>query len=541
MNKWYKKAIVYQIYPMTFKDSNHDGIGDLKGIIEKIPYLKELGINAIWLSPIYPSPMNDNGYDIADYKAINPMFGDMNDFDELIKILHQNGIKLIMDLVVNHTSSLHYWFQEAIKNKESKYHNYYIFRDKPNNWTSFFGGSAWCYNIDTNDYYLHLFDKSQPDLNWENNDVREEIKDILRYWLDKGVDGFRCDVINLISKEEGLPDGNEDSLFIGIEHYANGKKLHSYLRELYEDVFKYYDAYTIGECGMLSIEEALKLTNQELDMVFNFEHFSVDSINSKWNIKSFKFSEFKAIFNKWQEYYNKYNFWNSLLLENHDQPRSASRYTNKDYLFESLTMLKTYVYLQCGTPYIYQGEEIGMMNYPFKSIDDFQDVESINYYNENKDKIDNKDLIKRMSYISRDNARSVMQWDNTYNSGFSDVSTNLLVNPNYLSLNVLNDLKSDKSIYKYFQKLLRLRKDYDVLIKGLFKDLDPLNDDLFIYKRYNIKYAIYVIGNNQATKKKIPLPFKKYQLLLSNYEVDSEEFYPYQVKVYLVKEEEHDH
>ena len=358
MKKWYKESVIYQIYPKTFKDGNNDGVGDLIGIIQEIPYLKSLGIKAIWLSPIYPSPMNDNGYDISDYRDINPMFGTMDDFKELITKLHQNNIKLIMDLVVNHTSNEHYWFKEALKDKKSKYHNYYFFQDQPNNWTSFFGGSAWHYNPITNEYYLHLFDQSQPDLNWDNVEVRKEIKDILRFWLDLGVDGFRCDVINLISKRKGLPDGNPDYGFIGIEHYANGPKLHEYLKELYDEVFSLYECFTIGECGIQSIKDVIELTTNELDMVFNFSHFSLDGKDTKWNIQPIDYNDFKKTFYQAQEYFNTYGIWNNLVIENHDQPRSLSRYGDINYPYLTASLTAGFVFLMQGLPFIYQGKKL---------------------------------------------------------------------------------------------------------------------------------------------------------------------------------------
>ena len=535
MKDWYKRSAIYQIYPKTFQDGNGDGIGDLRGIINRIPYLKQLGIDAIWLSPIYASPMNDNGYDVSDYRAINPMFGTMADFDELVVKLHQVGLKLIMDFVANHTSSQHPWFQEAMKSRESKYHHYYLFKDQPNNWTSFFGGSAWKYNEATNDYYLHLFDQTQPDLNWDNPDVRDEIKDILKFWLQKGVDGFRLDVINVISKKRGLPDGNPNSGLVGIEHYANGERLHEYLQELNDEIFEPFNCFTVGECGFQSLEDTMKLTNHELTTIFNFEHFSLDSVNTKWEEKLFKFSEFKAVFSKWQHYSDQYPIWNCLVLENHDQPRSLSRYGNVTYSYASATVLAAYLLLQKGTPFIYQGEELGMTNYPFTSVDQFQDVESLNYYNLNKEGLPPKELMKRLNHASRDHARTVMQWDDTKNAGFSLQKTELLVNPNYQELNVWKDLNSHYSVIKFYQTLLKLRKENDVLISGHYEDYDLTSDDYFIYKRFNKEHTIFVVGNFSNLKRQITLPFKSGQIILNNLDEDEEFFLPYQVKVYLIK------
>ena len=534
MKDWYKEAIIYQIYPKTFKDGNNDGIGDLRGIIDEIPYLKSLGINAIWLSPIYSSPMNDNGYDISDYEAINPLFGTMADFDELALKLHKENIKIIMDLVINHTSSHHKWFKEAIKSKNNKYHDYYIFKDQPNNWTSFFGGSAWCYNEATNEYYLHLFDKTQPDLNWENVELRNEIKKMLKFWLDKGVDGFRCDVINLISKNKGLPDGNPNSAYVGIEHYANGDKLHQYLKELYQDVFSKYECFTIGECGIEPLDEVLKLTQNELNMVFNFEHFALDSINSKWQIKALNFSDFKKTFNKWQNYYNDFNLWNNLVLENHDQPRIATRYANPKYLYESLSLIATYVYLKQGTPFIYQGQEIGMTNYFFKSFDELQDVESINYVKENKDKLKEEELLKAINYIARDHARCVMQWNASQSAGFTNSQTNLLINPNYKIINVENNLKEEDSLFKFYQKLIALKKE-KAFIYGKHIEFNLDDNESFIFKRTLDDIEYFVIGNVTKNCKQIKLPFENGKLILNNLKSDFNYFLPYQIKVYLIK------
>ena len=531
MKKWYKKSVVYQIYPLTFKDGNGDGIGDLRGIIDEIPYLKSLGINAVWLSPINCSPMNDNGYDISDYLNINPLFGTIDDFKELITKLHQNSIKLIMDLVVNHSSSEHRWFKEAIKNKNSKYHDYYFFKDKLNNWTSFFGGSAWEYNKDTNEYYLHLFDKSQPDLNWDNPQLRDEIKKILKYWLDLGVDGFRCDVINVISKKEGLPDGNPNSGVIGIEHYANGVNLHKYLKELYDDVFSKYDAFTVGECGIQSIEDTIKLTTNELDTIFNFEHFSIDELNNKWNYKLINISDLKKSFAEIQRRYNEFNIWNTLVLENHDQPRSISRYGDLKYRYESASLLAAYVFLLQGTPFIYQGEEIGMTNYPFNNIDDFKDLESINYYQENINKVNQERLFDQLKHKSRDNARSVMQWNNEVNAGFSKTKTNLLINPNYKSINVEKDLKEEYSLIDFYKELIKLKIHNKVFIYGKYFDYDLQANDHFIYERTYNDDTYLVVGNLTNQNNNIVLPYKA-KKILSNLKEELDYFLPYQVKIY---------
>ena len=380
---WFKDAIIYQIYPRSFKDSDNDGIGDILGIISKLDYLKELGVNCVWLSPVYESPMDDNGYDIADYKKIYSTFGSMDDFKKMLEEMHKRGIRLIMDLVANHTSDEHEWFKEAKKSKHNPYHDYYIWKDKPNNWTGFFGEGAWEYVEECDAYYLHLFGKKQPDVNWENPKVREAYKDILKFYLDMGVDGFRCDVINLISKDQRFKNGHNPLILVGKKYFINGPRLHEYLHELNKDVLSNYDCMTVGETVFTNLEDVKKLTDlerEELSMVFNFDHTSVDNFfGVKWLMRKFSLKRFKKRLDKYQ--YGLANVgWNSIFYENHDQRRSVGRFNTCDdkYRVESAKMLATTMYFLKGTPFIYQGQEIGMTNMQVNSIDEFVDIEAKN-------------------------------------------------------------------------------------------------------------------------------------------------------------------
>ena len=376
---WFKDAIIYQIYPRSFKDSNGDGMGDIKGIIEKLDYLKDLGINCVWLSPVYESPMDDNGYDISDYKKIYETFGTMEDFDLMLAEMHKRGIRLILDLVANHTSDEHPWFIESKKSEDNPYRDYYIWKKKPNNWTGFFGEKAWEYDPTTDSYYLHLFGKKQPDVNWENEKVRQEYKDIIKFWLDKGVDGFRCDVINLISKDQEYKNGKNPIILVGKKYFINGPRLHEYLHEINEDVLSNYDCMTVGETVFTNIEDIKLLTGEdrkELSMVFNFDHTSVDNfLGVKWLMRRFSLRRFKKILDKYQ-YGLKDIGWNSLFYENHDQRRSVGRFNTDDdkYRIESAKLLATTMYFMKGTPFIYQGQEIGMTNMQVNTLDDFIDI-----------------------------------------------------------------------------------------------------------------------------------------------------------------------
>ena len=542
---WYKEGIVYQIYPRSFKDSNDDGIGDLKGITSKVDYIAGLGVTMVWLSPIYASPLDDNGYDISDYYNIHPDYGTLDDFKEMLDAFHKKGIKVVMDLVVNHTSDEHEWFKEAKKGEDNPYHDYYFFRKAkgrklPNNWTSFFGGPAWEYVPECDSYYLHLFSKKQPDLNWDNPKVRAEIKKILRFWLNMGVDGFRCDVINLISKRQGLPNGKKRLFLCGLEHYANGPRIHDYLYEMKKDVFSRYDCFTVGECGMLTPEGALTYIargKEELNMVFQFDHMGADTILVKWFIRKFKLSRLKKALTKWQYEINGKG-WNTLYLENHDQPRSINRFGNLDFRIKSATLLAMFVFLEQGTPFIYEGEEIGMTNPGFESLDDYKDVETHNIYKEGRTKFhfSHKVMMRKIKYMSRDNARTPMQWDDTENAGFSDAKPWIRVNPNYPYINAQKDLNSKDSIYKFYQKLFELRKNSNALIYGDYFEYYPKSNNIICYKRYDEKDTYFIVCNYSKRRRNLRLPFdlKKASIVLDNYGYteNTKLFEPYQGKVY---------
>lgn len=542
--RWYKESIVYQIYPRSFKDSNNDGIGDIRGIIEKVDYLKELGINVVWLSPIYDSPLDDNGYDISDYYNILPEYGTLDDFKELLDKLHSRGIKLIMDLVVNHTSDEHPWFIEAKKNKNSKYRDYYFFRKKEeiNNWTSFFGGDAWAYNEETDDYYLHLFSKKQPDLNWDNPDVREEVHKILKFWLDLGVDGFRCDVINLISKAEGLPKGRGILPIIrGREHYLNGPNIHKYLQEIKEKVFSKYDMFTVGECVFINPKTALSYIEEgidELNMIFQFDHMGADNFLVKWFPRKFNLRKLKKAMSKWQ-YALENKGWNSLYFENHDQPRSINRFGSLEYHKESAKMLATYLLCHQGTPYIYQGQEIGMTNPNFEKLEDYKDIETKNIYHVGRKilKFSHKEMMRRIKLMSRDNARTPMQWDDSIYSGFSKAKPWINVNENYKEINVENNLNNEDSILYYYKNLIKLKRENKTLIYGNYIEHYKNSKSIAVYERNLENEKIVVVASFSKKDKKLKFPYNlsEYSIILSNYKKNEEKLKPYEVRVYIKK------
>jgi oligo-1,6-glucosidase len=536
VNKWYQEGAVYQIYPRSFKDSNNDGIGDLQGIIEKLDYIASLGVKTIWLSPIYMSPLDDNGYDISNYCDIHPDYGTLDDFKMLLSGVHKRDMKLIMDLVVNHTSDEHPWFIEAKSSKNNPYHDYYLWRDKPNNWTSFFGGKAWSYNQVTNEYYLHLFSPKQPDLNWENPKVREEIKKILRFWLDLGVDGFRCDVINLLSKVEGLPNGKKGFILVGKEHYLNGPKIHEYLQELKQEVFNHYDCFTVGECVFMTPQIALDYIadEKELNMLFQFDHMAVDNFYVKWFLRKFKPLRLKKALSKWQEAINGKG-WNTLYFNNHDQPRSLSRFGNESNPYHSATFLATFLFFEQGTPFIYQGEEIGMTNAHFSTLEQYKDVETHNIYRIGRKIFGHKRMMKKIRYMSRDNARTPMQWDESAYAGFSQTTPWLEVNPNYQTINVKKNEAEPNSILNYYRQILKLRKELPVIVYGDFIEHEKKNKYLIFYERNYQDEQILVIGNyrNKATPLRININFDDYELILHNYQVsDHTLLLPYEARVY---------
>ncbi len=555
---WWKESVVYQIYPRSFKDSNGDGIGDLRGIIEKLDYLKFLGVDVLWLCPIYKSPNCDNGYDISDYKDIMDEFGTMEDFDELLFEAHKRGLKILMDLVVNHTSDEHIWFINSRKSKDNEYRDYYIWRKgkdgkEPNNWGSSFSGSAWEYDEATDMYYLHCFAKKQPDLNWENEKVRKEVQDIVKWWLDKGIDGFRMDVINMISKDQRFPDGivPEGGLYGDMSPYVmNGPRVHEYLKELNEKVLSKYDIMTVGETPCVTPEIAIDYVGEdrnELNMVFSFEHMDIDKDVINLTKKPLDLVELKKIMSKWQKGMSDRG-WNSLYWNNHDQPRVVSRFGNDtEYWDKSAKMLATCLHMQQGTPYIYQGEEIGMTNVRFQDIEDYRDIAVINGYNEEVI-IKGRSHEQYMQYIydfSRDNARTPMQWDDSDNGGFTTGKPWIKVNPNYTKINVAKQIGDKDSILNYYRRLIKLRKENEIIIYGDFELILPDDKNIFSYTRKLNDEMLLVICNFTSNNVEFSLPdninYVDKNLLISNYDVANDdnienfELRPYESRVYLLK------
>lgn len=494
---WWKKSVVYQIYPRSFCDSDGDGIGDLNGITGKLDYLKELGADVIWLSPVYESPNDDNGYDISDYQAVMKDFGTMADFDRMLEEIHARGMKLVMDLVVNHTSDEHPWFQESRKGKDNLYRDYYIWKKpkegkEPNNWGSCFGGPAWEYEESSGEYYLHLFSVKQPDLNWENPQVRRKVYRMMNWWLDKGVDGFRMDVISLISKDPDFPDGPAGITgYAAFNYCANGPRVHEYLQEMRREVLDGRDTITVGECSGVTLEEALKYAScdgKELSMVFQFEHVDLDfdEKGNKWTDRKCRLTELKEVLSRWQTgLYGR--AWNSLFWCNHDQPRVVSRFGNDspEYREVSAKMLAVCLHMMQGTPYIYQGEELGMTNVPFKGIADFRDLDSINAYWEltGKGIFKEEEMLRFLRYKSRDNARTPMQWDDSPNAGFTEGEPWIMVNPNYGEINAADQIGREDSVFSFYKELVKLRKEKPVIVNGEYRLLDPESEDVFVYER----------------------------------------------------------
>ncbi|BCB02843.1 glycoside hydrolase family 13 protein [Bacillus sp. KH172YL63] len=494
--QWWKESVVYQIYPRSFMDSNGDGIGDIRGIIGKLDYLKLLGVDVIWLSPVYESPNDDNGYDISDYKKIMDEFGTMADWEEMLDEMHKRGMKLVMDLVVNHSSDEHAWFVEAKKSKDSLYRDYYIWREgkdgaEPNNWESVFSGSAWEYDEGTEEYFLHLFSKKQPDLNWENPSLRSEIYSMMKFWLDKGIDGFRMDVINFISKVPGLPDApNPDGkrYASGHEYFMNGPRIHEFLQEMHTEVLSHYDAMTVGEMPGVTPDEAVLYTGEdrnEVNMVFQFEHMDVDAgPGGKWDVIPFDLVKLKTILTKWQtELHGK--GWNSLYWNNHDQPRIVSRLGDDGkYRKKSAKMLATLLHFMQGTPYIYQGEELGMTNVRFPSIDDYKDIETLNMYREKTAAgISPEEILPSIYAKGRDNARTPMQWSDEKNGGFTEGKPWIASNPNYKDINAEEALNDPHSIFYHYQKLIALRKELAIIPYGSFELHEHDHPSVYAYTR----------------------------------------------------------
>ncbi|MDO6543037.1 alpha,alpha-phosphotrehalase [Photobacterium sanguinicancri] len=527
--EWWRTATIYQIYPKSFCDSGAKGTGDIKGIISKLDYIKTLGVDAIWLTPVYESPMVDNGYDIADYYRINPDFGTMADFNELLSQAHQRGIRIIMDIVVNHTSTEHAWFKSALGDKTSPYRDYYIWRDpvngaEPTNWQSKFGGNAWALDEPTNQYYLHLFAKEQADLNWENPKVRQEVKDVISFWAEKGVDGFRLDVINLISKQQ---DFLNDDVGDGRRFYTDGPRVHEYLQEISEAVFQKYGSVTVGEMSSTTLEHCQQYSahdGKELSMVFNFHHLKADYKNGdKWTKAPFDFLQLKSIFNHWQQGLHA-NGWGALFWCNHDQPRVVSRLGNdEEYRELSAKMLATSIHMMQGTPYVYQGEEIGMTNPKYSSIDQYRDVESTNMYNimVNEQGVSEQDMLAILAQKSRDNSRTPMQWDASPHAGFTQGKPWLEVASNYASLNAEQAIEAPDSVFHYYRKLIRLRKEVDVITTGDYTDLMPEHSQLFCYKRQSENQTLVCINNyyGESVTCEIPAEIKMAEgdYILGNY------------------------
>ena len=530
--KWWKESVVYQIYPKSFKDSNGDGVGDIRGIIQKLDYLKELGVNVLWISPMLESPQDDNGYDISDYRRIYEEYGTMEDYEELLCEAHKRSIRILMDLVVNHTSDEHNWFIESRKSKDNPYRDYYIWKDpvngkEPNNWGGAFGGSAWEYDPQTQMYYLHLFSKKQPDLNWENEKVRQEVYDMMKFWCEKGIDGFRMDVISMISKDQRFPNGEMNNGLYGDfgPYCVHGPRIHEFLQEMNQKVLSKYDIMTVGETAGVTIEEAQKYAGDdrnELNMVFQFEHVESGCGDyGKWTTAKYDFKEFKNIMIKWQEELQG-KAWNSLFLGNHDQPRSVSRFGNDNPVYRetSAKMLATCIHMMQGTPYVYQGEELGMTNVYFDKLEDYRDIESINFFTELTESglMTPEYMMKCLMLRSRDNARTPMQWDDSKQAGFTEGEPWIKVNPNYKKINAAQQLEDPDSVFHYYQKLIRLRKEKDIIVYGEFEPLYREDEQIFAYTRKQDQEKLLTVCNfsDKNAEVEVPEEFKGAECLITN-------------------------
>lgn len=557
MQAWWKKSVVYQIYPKSFNDTTGNGTGDINGIIEKLDYLKTLGVDVVWLTPIYDSPQNDNGYDIRDYFSIYEEYGTMEDFDRLLEEAHARDIKIIMDIVVNHTSTEHQWFVESRKSKDNPYRDYYIWKDpvdgeEPTNWQSKFGGSAWQFDQETGQYYLHLFDVTQADLNWENEKVRDEVYNMMTFWFEKGVDGFRLDVINLISKDQDFP--NDDGSVApgdGRKFYTDGPRAHEFMNEMNREVFMKYNPMTVGEMSSTTIEDCIKYSNperNELSMTFNFHHLKVDYPNGeKWSVADFDFLKLKNILSTWQKEMHEGGGWNALFWCNHDQPRIVSRYGNDgEYRKESAKMLATTMHMMQGTPYIYQGEEIGMTNPKFDDISSYRDVESLNIYSILQEKgYSEEEILEILRHKSRDNSRTPVQWNSDSQAGFTTGEPWIPVAKNYKQINVEDTLQEENSIFEHYQKLIELRKTVEVVTEGSYELILAKDPQIFAYVRETDREKLLVINNFYETEATVELPdhveVDGFERLLSNYsedpheEIDGKVLRPFESVVYYVK------
>ncbi|MBM7554161.1 glycoside hydrolase family 13 protein [Thalassobacillus pellis] len=549
--KWWKEAVAYQIYPRSFMDSNGDGIGDIQGVISKLDYLKELGIDVIWICPIYTSPNDDNGYDISDYKGIAEEFGTMEDFDELLEEVHKRGMRLIMDLVINHTSDEHPWFIESRSSRGNPYRGYYIWHPgknggEPNNWESIFGGSAWEYDEKTEEYYMHVFSRRQPDLNWENPNVRKDLYQMVNWWLDKGIDGFRIDAISHIKKVAGFPDvpnPDKKKYAPSFKGHMNREGIHDFLKELKTETFDHYDIMTVGEANGVSVEQADEWVGEEegkFNMIFQFEHLD---LWGKDTSKGLDIHGLKKTLTKWQKGLHGRG-WNALFLENHDQPRSVSTWGNdKEFWEKSAKCLAVMYFFMEGTPFIYQGQEIGMTNVQFPSIEDYDDVAIRNMYEEKRaEGQSNQEVMEVIWKTGRDNSRTPMQWDARENAGFTDGKPWLKINPDYKTINVEKEMSEEGSIYHFYKKLIELRKSYSALIYGEYELLLENHDKIYAYTRTLDKEAFLIITNLFAEEASFELPQHltkpSAELILSNDCVDTDEniskltLRPYEARVY---------
>ncbi len=573
--EWWKEAVVYQIYPRSFNDSDGDGVGDIPGIIEKLDYLDALGVDVVWLNPVYESPNADNGYDIAEYRSIMDEFGTMDDWENLLEGLHDRNIRLIMDLVVNHTSDEHEWFVRSQHEPDGEYGDYYVWREgrpaadaeydtgggpdgeaPPNNWKSFFGGPAWAYDDEREQWYLRLFDRKQPDLNWENPAVRDDVFEMMEWWLEKGIDGFRMDVINLISKPRKLPDVDPDAGFPTADQVANGRRIHEFLGEMNDRVLSNYDVLTVGEMvgENLPLSEARRYLDDELDglsMAFHFEHMLLDQGENIWEREDWELTELKEVFSRWQARLYQQG-WNSLYLNNHDQPRSVSRFgDDEEYRVESAKLLATLLHTLRGTPYVYQGEELGMTNYPFESLEEFRDVDTLNPIGNAlaEGKIESFEAVEdAVAANSRDNSRTPMQWSDEEHAGFTDGDPWIGVNPNHESINVEAARADEDSVWHYYRDLIALREDHDVMVYGEYDLLLPDHEELWAYTRTLGGDQWLVVLNFSGSETAVPLSESEFdaagaadgaEVVIANYDdpgtdLQSLTMRPWEARVYQV-------
>ena len=564
-HQWWKESVVYQIWPRSFADGDGDGIGDLAGIASRLDYLATLGVDVLWLSPIYPSPQDDAGYDISDYQNIDPTFGSLEQFDALLAAIHERGMKLVMDLVVNHTSDEHPWFVESRASKDNPKRDWYWWRParegmnagdpgaEPNNWGSIFSGPAWKLDDKTGEYYLHLFSRKQPDLNWENSEVRHAVYSMMRWWLDRGVDGFRMDVINFISKDTNLPDGHvHDGGLYGdaMPYFVDGPRIHEFLQEMHHEVFAGREGLiTVGEMPGVTVDEAKLYTDptrREVDMVFQFEHVQVDHGETRWDPRPLRLRDLKAVLGRWQAGLAEVG-WNSLYWNNHDQPRIVSRFGDDgEHRVHSAKLLGTVLHLHRGTPYIYQGEELGMTNAPFDSINDFRDIQSLNHYAEAVNTgADPEAVLAALRVLSRDNARTPMQWDHTENAGFTNGTPWIAVNPNYKGINAQAEIDDDDSVFHHYRRLIELRHTEPAVAHGDFHMLLADHDQVYAFTRRHSNAELLVLANFSKERAAIEVPdadrWKGTELVLANYPVDAAEdiqhlsLRPWEVRAYRMR------